>query len=33
MREEGLVKVLGSKGAIEEAVKERPGWLEVTDLL
>lgn len=33
MREEGLVKVLGSKSAIEEAMKERPGWLEVVDIL
>ena len=33
MRQEGLVKVLGSKSAIEETLKKRPGWLEVVELL
>ena len=29
----GLVKVLGSQSAIEEALKNRPGWLQVTKVL
>ncbi|MFH1124783.1 MAG: insulinase family protein, partial [Pseudomonadota bacterium] len=29
----GLVKVLGSQGAIEKAVAERPGWLKVLKVL
>ena len=29
----GLVKVLGSQSAIQEALGDRPGWLEVTKVL
>jgi Zn-dependent M16 (insulinase) family peptidase len=29
----GLVKVLGSQSAIQEALNDRPGWLEVTKVL
>jgi Zn-dependent M16 (insulinase) family peptidase len=29
----GLVKVLGSQGAIEKAVADRPGWLKVLKVL
>ncbi|HIJ20183.1 MAG TPA: hypothetical protein HPP58_03960, partial [Deltaproteobacteria bacterium] len=28
VREDGIVKVLGSPTAMEEAEKERPGWLK-----
>ena len=31
--EKGLVKVLGSKDAIDEIQAERPGWLEVMEIL
>jgi Zn-dependent M16 (insulinase) family peptidase len=31
--EKGLVKVLGSKGAIDGIQNERPGWLEVMEVL
>ena len=33
LKEEGLVKVLGSRSAIEESLSERPGWLEVLNVL
>ena len=33
VREKGLVKVLGSQNAIEETLKDRPGWLAVTKVL
>jgi Zn-dependent M16 (insulinase) family peptidase len=33
VREKGLVKVLGSESAIQEAQADRPGWLEVLKLL
>jgi Zn-dependent M16 (insulinase) family peptidase len=33
VKEEGLVKVLGSESAIEGAQAERPGWLEVLRVL
>jgi Zn-dependent M16 (insulinase) family peptidase len=33
VKETGLVKVLGSKSAIEEALKDRPGLLEVIKVL
>jgi Zn-dependent M16 (insulinase) family peptidase len=31
--ERGLVKILGSRSAIDEALEERPGWLNVTRVL
>ena len=33
VKEEGLVKVLGSENAIQGAQAERPGWLEVLKVL
>ena len=32
-REKGLVKVLGSEKAIQEALTKRPGWLDVLKVL
>ena len=33
VKEKGLVKVLGSQSAMQETLKDRPGWLEVTKVL
>jgi hypothetical protein len=33
VKEHGLVKVMGSRGAIESAAKERPGWLTTLQVL
>jgi Zn-dependent M16 (insulinase) family peptidase len=33
VKDQGLVKVLGSQNAIEGALKDRPGWLEVVKVL
>ncbi len=33
VKDKGLVKVLGSQSAIEGALKDRPGWLEVVKVL
>lgn len=33
VREEGIVKVLGPASAIQEAARERPGWLEMLRVL
>ncbi|MFH1350226.1 MAG: insulinase family protein [Pseudomonadota bacterium] len=33
VKETGLVKVLGSQGSIQEALKDRPGWLNVLKVL
>ena len=33
VREEGLVKVLGSESAIQGAQADRPGWLELIKVL
>jgi presequence protease len=33
VKEKGLVKVLGSKEAVEQALADRPGWLEVVKVL
>ncbi len=33
VKEEGLVKVLGSESAIQGAQTDRPGWLEVLKVL
>jgi Zn-dependent M16 (insulinase) family peptidase len=33
LKESGLVKVIGSRSAIEEGLSERPGWLEVFKVL
>jgi len=33
VREDGIVKVLGSESAIDSALQERPGWLETFRLL
>jgi Zn-dependent M16 (insulinase) family peptidase len=33
IKDKGLVKVLGSQSAIEGALKDRPGWLEIVKVL
>jgi hypothetical protein len=33
VKENGLVKVLGSQEAVEQALADRPGWLEVVKVL
>jgi Zn-dependent M16 (insulinase) family peptidase len=33
VKEKGLVKILGSQSAIQEALEERPGWLHVFKVL
>jgi len=33
VKEDGIVKVLGSPDAINEVINDRPGWLDVTEVL
>ncbi|MFH1481481.1 MAG: insulinase family protein [Pseudomonadota bacterium] len=33
VKKDGIIKVLGSRSAVQEAIKERPGWLNVLDVL
>ena len=33
VRNDGLIKILGSEGAIQETMDERPGWLNVLNVM
>ena len=33
IKSEGLVKILGSQNSIEEAIKEKPGWLNMLEVI